>query len=1246
MIVFLFKTLVRGIFLLAMLPLLVALLLTSESVNRWLFEQAQRFEPRLQIETVSGQFWKGWQLSGVSWEDDNLSAEVDSLELGWSANCLFGLRLCIDQLAIGNVVLDISPGEEASEPRPERIDLPTVDLPLSIQIDQLSLASLRLNSDDALLQNVQLMVSARGDVVQVHHFSGSAMDIGWQLNAELQTSGDWPVMLRSDVRLPDIDNQPMTAAIRLDGSLAELDVDVRTRGYVPGRLQGQVSPLQASLPLDMRWQGDRFLALSELPASLTMEQWALKIAGNLDEGFAVTGDADFPGQGEGDAVRAEWQTRVTLERAEELQLRLYAAEDPERQLTLTGNADWSGSEPRADVQLKLRDFPWQRLYPQDLGDISLHALDMNAEVVGMAVQGDLAADLRGVANQEVSLSLRADASPEHAAIRDLLVTTPAGVATGKVDLQLQPALNWQAELLLDGIDPGVFVAQLPGQLSGPLTSQGSFEQTLALQANWALEGQLRSQPLSLSGTVDLDDGAWEVPEFELVQGQNRINAQGYWRDQVSAAINLELPDMHTLWTGLSGEMAGEVTLSGPADAVEVVSNLNARRLGYNDVHLVGLELESALTLSDELPMQLDLSASHLRQADTRIGNLALSLQGNKASHELNLGVDRGPLDVDLLVSGGLDDNAWRGRIARGELASEEMIWTLQDSAALDYQLASGSLTLGQHCWQQDRAALCFDGEQALLPEQRIDLTLRDFALASLQHLMPDDIDWNATLNADIAFTQRSGQQPVAEVDVRSQGGVITLQNPEQSLEFAYDEISLRGDLMAEQANTRIRIISEGIGELLVDAEIADPVGAQTLSGRYEVRGLRLDILRPFLPQVESLRGQINGSGELAGTLTEADISGNLVLADGHVSGRELPINMDDLHVDIRIDGQRADIDGRWRSGSEGQATLDGHVAWAPELDLLLTLKGADLPVVIDPYADLRVSPDLRVELADNRLDVTGQIAVPDGDIVVRELPEQAVRQSSDVVIVGVDDAEEEEGPLPLDINATVRLLIGDQLRFEGFGLTGRLSGQLQVQENLNATGDLNILDGRYRGYGQRLNLRRAQILFAGPISQPFLNIEAIRKVDDVTAGLRLTGRADAPQSEVFSEPAMAQEQALSYLILGRPLGGDGNGDNNMLGQAALALGMAGSAPLAQNIAGTLGIDNFQIETEGSGLTTQVVAAGYLTERLSLRYGVGVFEPANQIALRYDLTKRLYLEAVGGLANSLDFFYRIDFGDTE
>jgi translocation and assembly module TamB len=87
---------------------------------------------------------------------------------------------------------------------------------------------------------------------------------------------------------------------------------------------------------------------------------------------------------------------------------------------------------------------------------------------------------------------------------------------------------------------------------------------------------------------------------------------------------------------------------------------------------------------------------------------------------------------------------------------------------------------------------------------------------------------------------------------------------------------------------------------------------------------------------------------------------------------------------------------------------------------------------------------------------------------------------------------------------------------------------------------------------------------------------------------------------------------------------------------------AGSSSITGGLAQRLGIQDFQLDTEGTGVGTSVVATGRLTERLALRYGVGVFEPSNTIALRYQLTRRIFLEAASGLASSLDLFYRRDF----
>ncbi|ORA02446.1 hypothetical protein, partial [Mycobacterium arosiense] len=51
-------------------------------------------------------------------------------------------------------------------------------------------------------------------------------------------------------------------------------------------------------------------------------------------------------------------------------------------------------------------------------------------------------------------------------------------------------------------------------------------------------------------------------------------------------------------------------------------------------------------------------------------------------------------------------------------------------------------------------------------------------------------------------------------------------------------------------------------------------------------------------------------------------------------------------------------------------------------------------------------------------------------------------------------------------------------------------------------------------------------------------------------------------------------------------------------EAALALGLAGSAPLTGEIAKQLGIQDFQLDTEGTGNSTSVVASGNITDKLS------------------------------------------------
>ena len=125
--------------------------------------------------------------------------------------------------------------------------------------------------------------------------------------------------------------------------------------------------------------------------------------------------------------------------------------------------------------------------------------------------------------------------------------------------------------------------------------------------------------------------------------------------------------------------------------------------------------------------------------------------------------------------------------------------------------------------------------------------------------------------------------------------------------------------------------------------------------------------------------------------------------------------------------------------------------------------------------------------------------------------------------------------------------------------------------------------------------------------------------------------------------ALAQEQILSYILRGQPLqGGESASEQQMLAQAALALGVFGGESYATEFAEKLGVEGFAIGTTGEGSTTQFELSGYIAPDLFVSYGVGVFEPVDTLTLRYRLSRRFYLEAVRGLESALDLFYEFSF----
>jgi len=119
-----------------------------------------------------------------------------------------------------------------------------------------------------------------------------------------------------------------------------------------------------------------------------------------------------------------------------------------------------------------------------------------------------------------------------------------------------------------------------------------------------------------------------------------------------------------------------------------------------------------------------------------------------------------------------------------------------------------------------------------------------------------------------------------------------------------------------------------------------------------------------------------------------------------------------------------------------------------------------------------------------------------------------------------------------------------------------------------------------------------------------------------------------------------QPEALSYLLRGRGLDSGASGGSAAAG-LALGVGLTHRLGLLEPLEKLPLLNRIELDTEGSGDETQATLSGYLGERVYLKYGVGVYQPINELVVRLYLLSRLWVETVSGLENSADIYYSFD-----
>ena len=911
---------------------------------------------------------------------------------------------------------------------------------------------------------------------------------------------------------------------------------------------------------------------------------------------------------------------------------------------LAGSLALSGRiTPEGDTVRGVLKAQWKEvLVPEKLAGRVLASrgeVDINGTPKAYAVKGAL--DV-GPPNELVHVLVDASGTDARVELRQLELQQDAGRFALSGTVEFKP-VAWSLDARANDFNPGVLLAQWPGKLNIDASTRGAFTDagprgSLRIAT---LSGTLRGRPLAGQGDIDFAAPATLTGALSVSSGRSRVSVKGSSAEgnQVDATVALEIASLGDWLPDSQGSLTGQFKVRGAWPKLTIAGTADGKSLGLAENSIAKLHLEATVASPLDPDGKVQAVATEVTVGGQAFEKVTLDASGNQADHRVALSADGEQFDGVVELAGGLTKGGWAGKLAALEFKAADIAnLALREPSNVVYD--AGGFSLSQTCLEDEAMVLCsamkFEASGALdagYSFERVPLKLANsLAPGALSGELQGEVQGHGRVRrgadgqwiGDLAVTSESAHLVVADGDPAPAAALAS-----QGRLLIYENLNLQVDFAGMKANAKLDAKLAHGGALDASLTASDlNAAAPRVAGKIDATMPTLAPFGAFVPAVGNLDGAVVAAIQIGGTTQAPEFTGS-------IDATKLQADLGALGIKMREGSLRGEalrtggfkLDGGVVSG-KGRLEFGGTMDERGEVDL--NIAGQDFLAADIPAANVIVTPDLTLTGNPKGYLLRGEVNIPRAAINLQKLPQdQAPGVSPDVVVIrnGKEVVNEAKAKsLPLQAIITVNL--GENIEVKGYGLDSTVTGQLTVREvpetPTTGSGQLSVA-GRYQAYGQDLTIEDGRLLFAGtPLDNPRLAITAMRKIDEgLSTGVRIAGTAKRPVVTVVSDPNVGEADALSYLVTGRSLsevGSASGSSQDALNSASQSLQGAGAGIVAKRIGARLGLDEAGVEENemigGSALTI----GEYLSPRLYLSYGVGLFEPGEVIALRYKLSK--------------------------